>query len=273
MTSGYITPRQHCRSKRGFILDPALPILGMHNRIQTDFEFDFHSHPRGQLAYASEGVIKVQTDDGSWVIPPTQAVWIPGGIHHSVSPAVTSEIRHLFVDPVYLHRFPAQCSVVEVSPLLRELILRVAAFGDSYAPSSPASRLCAVILDELEALRPSRLHLPLSDDRRLQPVMQAILHEPDAPDDLPYWAARVGASERTLRRLFVRETGMTFQQWRQQVRLQQAVEQLGQGESVLNVSLNLGYRSPSAFVAMFRKALGVSPGRYCNAVGTESNPG
>lgn len=266
MTASFTAPRQHCRSKRGFILDPALPILGMQNRIQTDFEFDFHSHPRGQLAYASTGVIKVQTDDGSWVIPPSQAVWIPGGIHHSVSPAVTSEIRHLFIDPTYLSRFPGQCSVVEVSPLLRELIMQVADFGDTYAPDSPASRVCAVILDELEALKPSRLHLPLSEDRRLQPIMQSMLSPSDADTDLAYWANRVGASERTLRRLFVRETGMTYQQWRQQARLQQAVERLGQGESVLNVSLGLGYRSPSAFVAMFRKALGVSPGRYFNAI-------
>ncbi len=262
MTSGYSAPRQHCRSERGFIVDPGLPILGMHNRIQTDFEFDFHSHPRGQLAYASEGVIKVQTDNGNWVIPPSQAVWIPGGIRHSVSPAVTSEIRHLFIDPAYLDRFPDQCSVVEVSPLLRELIQRVADFGNHYTPDSPASRLCTVILDELEALRPSRLYLPLSSDRRLKPVMQALLNEPDAHTDLTFWAAQAGASERTLRRLFLKETGMTFQQWRQQARLQQAVEQLSQGESVLNVALSLGYRSPSAFVAMFRKALGVSPGRY-----------
>ncbi len=260
------TPRKRFRSRLGLRLDPSLPILGLHDLILTDFEFDFHHHPRGQLAYASSGVIKVYTDSGSWIVPPSQAVWIPGDLRHSVNPEVTSEIRHLFVDPSCLHRLPDQCSVVEVSPLLRELILRLADFGDNYAPDSPASRLCAVILDELQALEPSRLHLPLSGDRRLQRVMQGMIEHPGADSGLTDWAARVGASERTLRRLFVRETGMTFQQWRRQLLLHEAVDRLGRGESVMNVALELGYRSPSAFVAMFRKTLGKPPGQYFRAV-------
>lgn len=250
------------RSKLGMIVDPARPILGLHDLILSNFEFDFHSHPRGQLAYAASGVIKVHTDSGSWIVPPSQAVWIPGGIRHSVNPEVTSELRHLFIDPSCLHRFPNQCSVVEVSPLLRELILRVADFGEDYPPNSAASRICAVILDQLEALEPSRLHLPLSSDRRLRRVMQHMIDHPEADTRLTDWATRVGASERTLRRLFIRETGMTFQQWRRQLVLHEAVDRLGRGESVMNVALELGYRSPSAFVAMFRKALGKSPGQY-----------
>lgn len=255
-------PRKRYRSKLGLRLDPLLPILGLHDLIQTDFEFDFHSHPRGQLAYASSGVIKVFTDSGSWVVPPSQAVWIPGGIRHSVNPEVTSEIRHLFIDPSCLHRFPDQCSVVEVSPLLRELILRVADFGDDYTPYSPASHICTVILDELQALEPSLLHLPVSHDRRLQRVMQGMIDRPEANTGLAHWANRVGASERTLSRLFIKETGMTFQHWRRQLLLHEAVDRLGRGESVMNVALELGYSSPSAFVAMFRKALGKSPGQY-----------
>ncbi|GAA0793634.1 AraC family transcriptional regulator [Marinobacterium sediminicola] len=265
MSEQPIPPRKRYRSKLGQRVDPALPILGLHDLILTDFEFDFHSHPRGQLAYASAGVIKVYTDNGSWIVPPSQAVWIPGGLRHSVNPEVTSEIRHLFVDPSCLHRFPEQCSVVEVSPLLRELILRVANFGDDYASDSPASRIAAVILDELQALEPSRLHLPLSGERRLQRVMQGMIEHPDADTGLAQWSARVGASERTLRRLFIRETGMTFQQWRRQLLLHEAVGRLGRGDSVMRVALDLGYSSPSAFVAMFRKALGKAPGQYFKA--------
>jgi len=267
MTERFIRPKKRCRSTRGFNVNPALPILGMHDLILTNFEFDFHSHPRGQLAYASSGVIKVYTDSGSWIVPPSQAVWIPGGMLHSVNPEVTSEIRHLFVDPSCLHRFPSECSVVEVTPLLRELILRVADFGDDYPPDGTASRICSVILDELQALEPSRLHLPLSSDRRLQRVMQAMIDQPASDKGLADWATRVGASERTLRRLFIKETGMTFQQWRRQLLLHEAVDQLSRGESVMNVALELGYRSPSAFVAMFKKALGKSPGQYFKALG------
>ncbi len=262
MTRHATTPRKRFRSRLGMRLDPALPILGLHDLVLTDFEFDFHRHPRGQLAYASSGVIKVYTDSGSWIVPPSQALWIPGGMRHSVNPEVTSEIRHLFIDPSCLPRLPEQCSVVEVSPLLRELILRVADFGDDYPPDSPASRLCAVILDELQALEPSQLHLPASNDRRLKRVMQGMIDQPAASTGLADWATRVGASERTLRRLFIKQTGMTFQQWRRQLLLHEAVDRLGRGESVMKVALELGYRSPSAFVAMFKKALGKPPGQY-----------
>ncbi|MDF2182210.1 helix-turn-helix transcriptional regulator [Neptuniibacter sp. CAU 1671] len=262
MSAPQLTPRKRFRSKLGMRVDPALPILGLRDVILTDFEFDFHSHPRGQLAYAASGVIKVFTDFGSWVVPPSQAVWIPGGMRHSVNPEVTSEIRHLFIDPSCLDRFPSECSVVEVSPLLRELISRVADFGEQYSADSPASRVCAVILDELQALKPSLLHLPGATDRRLQRIMQGMLAEPVAERGLHYWAEKVGASERTLSRLFLRETGMTFLQWRRQLLLHEAINRLGRGDSVTQIALDLGYRSPSAFVAMFRKALGRSPGQY-----------
>ncbi|MFW1677971.1 AraC family transcriptional regulator [Pontibacter sp. JAM-7] len=262
MIDQVLTPRKRFRSRLGMRIDPAMPILGLRDVILTDFEFDFHSHPRGQLAYAASGVIKVFTDSGSWVVPPSQAVWIPGGIRHSVNPEVTSEIRHLFIDPSCLARFPKECSVVEVSPLLRELISRVSDFGEQYDAESPASRICAVILDELQALKPSLLHLPAATDRRVRRIMQGMIAQPSAENGLTFWAAKVGASERTLSRLFIKETGMTFQQWRKQLLLHEAINRLGKGEPVTHVALELGYRSSSAFVAMFRKALGISPGQY-----------
>lgn len=257
-----ITPRKHYRSTLGTRVDARLPILGLHNRISAELEFDFHTHPRGQLAYASSGIIKVYTDNGCWIVPPSQAVWIPGEMNHSIIPEVRAEIRHLFIDPSCLDKFPTQCSVVEVSPLLRELILRVADFGDNYAENSPANRICGVILDEMQALKPSLLHLPLAGDRRLQRIMKAMIEKPEAETGLSHWAEFVGASERTLSRLFHKETGMSFQQWRKQLLLHEAIDLLGKGESVLNVALELGYSSPSAFVAMFRKALGTTPGQY-----------
>ncbi|MGH1463569.1 MAG: AraC family transcriptional regulator [Neptuniibacter sp.] len=262
MANSSISPRKHHRSALGLKVDPALPILGLHDLILADLEFDFHTHPRGQLAYASSGIIKVYTDGGCWVVPPSQAVWIPGELNHSIIPEVRAEIRHLFIDPSCLERFPKQCSVVEMSPLLRELIMRVADFGEYYSPDSVASRISAVILDELQALKPSLLHLPVANDRRLQRVMREMINKPESETGLAHWAQLVGASERTLSRLFVKETGMTFQQWRKQLLLHEAVDRLGRGETVISVALELGYSSPSAFVAMFRKTLGKTPGQY-----------
>lgn len=254
--------RKRYPSLFGQVVDPLRPIIGLQDRLEGDMEMEPHRHPRGQLAYASEGIIRVYTDTGSWVVPPTQAVWIPGNITHLTRAEVSAEIRHLFVDAAYLEQLPDQCSVVEVSSLLRELILRVADFGDHYAPDGPASRLCAVILDELHALKPSLLYLPGAEDRRLQRVMKAMIANPNAEQGLDHWSQQVGASERTLSRLFLKETGMNFQQWRKQLLLQEAVDRLGQGDAVTDIALELGYRSPSAFIAMFRKALGKPPGQY-----------
>ncbi len=249
-------------SNIGQRIDPDRPIMGLCGQLASNVDMDPHQHPRGQLAYASKGIIRVYTDAGSWVVPPSQAVWIPGNTTHRTLAEVKAELRHLFVDPAYLHSLSSQCSVVEVSPLLRELIMRVADFGTDYDYDSPASRICAVILDELQALKPSLLHLPGASDRRLQRVMKAMIESPNSEIGLSHWADQVGASERTISRLFSKETGMTFQQWRKQLLLQEAVDRLGRGEAVIDVALELGYRSPSAFVAMFRKSLGKPPGQY-----------
>lgn len=255
-------PIKRFPSDIGQHVDPSRPIIGLRGQLDVNVDMDPHKHPRGQLAYACKGIIRVYTHAGSWVVPPNQAVWIPGNVYHRTVAEVSAELRHLFVDPAFLHRLSDQCSVVEVSPLLQELILRVADFGTDYEPESSASRVCAVILDELQALQPSLLYLPAASDRRLQRIMEAMIAKPNTEEGLKYWAAKVGASERTISRLFIKETGMTFQQWRKRLLLQEAVERIGKGEAVIDVALELGYRSPSAFVAMFRKTLGKPPGQY-----------
>lgn len=250
----------------GQIIDSGRPIVGLHDQIHADLEMAPHQHPRGQLAYAAEGVIRVYTEAGSWVIPPSQAVWIPGNMQHQTQAQNAAELRHLFIDPFFLDRLPQECSVVEVSSLLRELIMRVAGFGLNYPVDGAEARLCAVILDELSELKSSELHLPGATDRRLQRVMHLMLQCPSAETDLPALAEEVGASERTLSRLFVRETGMNFQQWRRQMLLQEAVKRMGEGQSVTQVALELGYGSSSAFVAMFRRTMGKPPAQYFREV-------
>lgn len=247
----------------GFIDDSKRPIIGLNAVMEGHSEVQNHAHPRAQLAYAAQGILRVSTADGFWVIPSTQAVWIPGGVSHSVATRGGAQVMHLFVDSRCFPALPDQCSVLEVSVLLRELIARALSYGMDYEPDSPAARLMAVIGDELQALQPSPLYLPLARDRRLQRIMSVLIDDPADDRGLDHWAARVGASERTLERLFRRETGMSFTQWRQRLRLQEAIKRLDAGAGVIEVALALGYRSPSAFVAMFRKALGKPPRQYC----------
>ncbi len=225
-------------------------------------EYPPHSHPRAQLVYASAGVMTVATDRGTWVVPPQQAVWVPCGVTHAVASGGGLAMRTLYVHPSATAGLPEDCCVISVSPLLRELILRAVTFDPDH-PASPAEqRILRLILDELAALPAEPLHLPRPAEPRLRLVTDALSADPADDRALAGWAQMAGASERTLARLFLRETGLTFGAWRQRLRLLTAIARLGEGEAVTTVAYDLGYESPSAFIAMFRRTLGTSPGRY-----------
>ncbi len=219
-----------------------------------------HRHPVAQLIYASQGVMSVRTAQGTWVVPPQRAVWVPPGVIHAIRMRGRVEMRTVYVEPGYLPDAPAACCVVQVTPLLRELVLR--AVGFTGAGSGAETRLTAVLVDEIRAAPAAPLHLPEPRDPRLRAVTQALLRDPGDARGLEAWSRRAGASARTLARGFRRETGLGFGAWRQQARLLRALELLAEGQAVTQVALELGYAGPSAFIAMFRRALGSTPGRY-----------
>jgi len=226
------------------------------------FHIPRHHHSKAQLVYASAGVMTVTTESGSWVVPPERALWIPANITHEIHMSGDVAMRTLYLDADVEARLPAECFVVNVGPLLRELILRTVALEQPYALGGPEERLVQVLVDELSTIRVAPLHLPLPEDRRLAPIVAALQTDPADTRTLEAWTRETGASARTLARLFERETGMTFGRWRQQLRLLRALEELAAGESVTSVALSLGYDSPSAFISMFRRSLGCTPGRY-----------
>lgn len=229
----------------------------------ADHIIDWHTHERAQLLYAVQGVMRVTTAAGVWVVPPQRAVWIPPGIEHHVQAQGTPlSLRSLYIRDDVLAGLPEACCVVTVSPLLRELILTAMSLPDVVPADSPSARLVQVLLDRIEGLPVAPLHLPIAADRRLRRIAETLLADPADPRTLADWAQGIGASERTLARLFTRETGMTFGQWRQQVRLLAALARLASGDSVTDVAFDLGYASQSAFIAMFRRTLGKTPGRY-----------
>ncbi len=224
---------------------------------------DWHRHRRDQLLYASAGTMLVQTAVGIWVVPPHRAVWIPGGVRHRVRGGETPLLmRTVYVEPGIAPGLPDGCCVVSVSPLLRELILRAVSLPDLYDQRGADGRLMRVLLDQIRDLPVTPLHLPGIRDRRLAPIARCLDDDPADARGAAEWAARLGMSARTLSRRFRRDTGMSFRQWRQQLRLLQALRRLAEGQRVNAVALELGYESPSAFVAMFRRSLGATPGRY-----------
>jgi AraC-like DNA-binding protein len=151
---------------------------------------------------------------------------------------------------------------VEVSPLLHELLKKAVSYGNDYAPDGAAARLSQVMLDELGVMKSAPFFLPMSRDKRMQRLMSALLQDPADERTLDTLARNSGASPRTLARLFRRDTGMTFPQWKGQLRLIQAIDRLSQGNSVSQVAFDLGYSSASAFIYMFRTRLRMTPGEY-----------
>ena len=221
-----------------------------------------HRHRSAQLVYASAGVMVVAAAGGTWVVPPERAVWVPAGTEHRIRMRGPVAMRTLYIAPGAASWLPEACCVVAVLPLLRALILEAMGFDAAYAEDGAEARLMAVILDRIRALPIVPLHLPAARDPRLRGVTDALATMPGDGRTLAQWAETAGASARTLARLFRRDTGMTFHQWRQQARLMTALARLADGEPVTPVALDLGYDSPSAFIAMFKKALGTTPGRY-----------
>jgi AraC-like DNA-binding protein len=240
----------------------AQPIEGLAAEYDPGAVIALHQHPFAQLIYASDGVMTVTTEHGTWVVPPERAVWVPARVGHSIRMTGRVSMRTLYLADALGPLAGGACCVVQVSALLRESILRAVAFPKPYRDEGPEARLVAVIADEIRAAPTAPLHLPLPRDPRARRVADALCADPGDPRTLAHWGRFAGASARTLERVFERETKLPFGAWRQQARLLRALEQLASGESVTTVALDLGYETPSAFIAMFRRALGTSPGRY-----------
>lgn len=221
-----------------------------------------HSHDWDQLIYASRGVMTVHTPDGSWVVPPQRAVWVPGGVTHRIETSGAVAMRSLYLVPGLARAGPKRCAVVSVAPLLRELILHAVRLRVLERGVPAHRRLVGVILDQIATLPAMPLQLPLPSDRRALGVARMLQQDPSDSRSLGTLARGAGASKRTLERLFVRETDLSFAHWRQQMRLLHAVRLLAEGRPVTAVALDVGYESPSAFIAMFKAALGCTPGRY-----------
>lgn len=225
-------------------------------------ELDLHRHTKGQVLFVQRGALTCEVEGGLWIVPPRSAIWIPGGALHTIKGTGAFEGYNAFVDPAVEAPLLKSCCAVAVSPLLRELLARAAGLPVFYKEDGANTRLIAVFLDELAQARVEDLHLPMPVDPRLRRIADTMLENPANRGTLDSWAEQAGMSERTLERLIVRETGMSFGRWRQQLSVVLAVKWLAGGASIQQVAADLGYESVPSFVTMFRKALGVSPGRY-----------
>lgn len=246
-------------SDAAFTLDPSRPVLTNARRMQAETGVLPHAHPRGQLLWAKQGVLRVTSEQAVWVVPSTHGVWIPGNCHHQVSCETQVETCNLYIDPDYPVRHQDNNVVmVAMSDLMREIVLRL---NNSPKRSGDPSliRLGFVAIDELNDLPTASLSLPAGNDPRLRRIISHMVNNPKNRHLLSELSSLAGASMRTLERLFRAETGLTFRQWRTRFKLMNALEALDRGESSTAVAYTIGYKSTSSFVAAFKAEFGYTP--------------
>ena len=237
-------------------------VAAMPKDFPADFIIDPHSHERAQLIFATSGTMRVLTGRAMWVVPPQRALWMPAGTVHGIEMLQATSMRTLYLRQDAASGMPNECRVLQVSPLLRELIVRATELPLHYDEDGAHGHLIALLLAELHESQELGLQLPMPTSSRLMTLCRALLDSPGDRRTLGDWARSVHASERTLARLFQEETGLSFAAWRQQARVLEAMGRLGTGQPVTQVAFDVGYDSVSAFCAMFRRAAGVSPTRY-----------
>lgn len=244
-----------------------MPVTGRAVDYHANQVINWHHHPNAQLLHAVHGVMVVSTEVGQWIVPPTRGIWLPAGIRHSTRILGEVHMRSVYIRPDAAAGLPTECKAVGISPLLRELILEAIRIPQPYTADSRDGRLMRLLLDEVCVLPTLPLHLPQPSDARLLKICDMINQRPYDDSTLAQWSDRLRVDVKTIQRLFLRETGMNFGQWRQQARLLVALEQLAGSKKVVDVALNLGYASPSAFATMFKRQFGVAPSDFFTGTG------
>src|SRR5690606_1843303 len=238
---------------------PLVPFA--HDYVHGESE-PWHQHDCAQLLHTLSGVVRVDTASGCWVVPPGRGVWLPAGTQHSLRITGNVAARTLFIDPLARADLPATCQIVQISSLLRELILASMLLDESYSPGSRDERVYELILDEIRLMPVLPFHLPEPESEPLRQLCQRIRQAPGESWSSTEAASYAGMSERTLNRHFQQQTGLRYAEWLRRARLLEALQRLAQGQPVLRVALDLGYGSHSAFTAMFRRVMGTSPSDY-----------
>jgi AraC-like DNA-binding protein len=241
------------------ILQPAIALRA--HTAEEDRDPSMHHHRKGQLVAALRGSVICEVPHGYWMVPPQCAVWIPSTLPHSMRASRDTDLCLLFVEPDAA-MLPTECCTLSITPMLREMIVHLASQSQSYPPEGPTARLVYVLLEELGRMKVEQLYFPVSDHPKLRRLANELICNPGSRNTAKEWADWLAVSERTLSRLVSQETGMTFGRWRQQLQIIVALRWLYAGVQVQRIAEDLGYESVSAFITMFKKALGKSPARY-----------
>lgn len=235
------------------------PVIAVGNDYPAGHVHPPHSHGRAQLLYGAVGTMIVETAQGTWVVPPQQAVWIPALVRHGMRMVGPVTTRSVYLAPAATAALPTHCQVIGVAPLLRTLLLAAVDLPPDYPAGGRADKIMALLVEEIAAAPPLPLCLPMPASPRLAARCRAFMHDPTPHATIDGWCDALGTSRRAFTRRFRAETGMSFAAWVRRACVIRALPRLAAGEAVTTVALDLGYASPAAFSSMFREALGMPP--------------
>lgn len=265
-------PWQQFQPRLGIYKHLPMPVYMKAKDLPQYGEVVLHSHDWEQLIFALSGLLEVTSSKGQHLIPSGQAIWIPANHSHSIATVTGAKLRSVHLEKKPIRQFVQQITVLKVDPLTRLLIAKASDFFTDHDAKSPRSkalafsqqqlRLLDVLIDQIGGLQTQSLSLPLADDRLLLPILQALQQQPERKTTLVQWGEILGASSKTIARRFEAKLGMSYSRWREQLILHRAIQGLSENRSVTDVALSLGYESLPAFIHMFKKQMGITPGRF-----------
>jgi AraC-like DNA-binding protein len=239
--------------------DAPRPVAALARSWRDGDAIPLHLHRRGQLIHARTGIMRIETADAAWIVPPALALWMPPRYAHSMVMRGHLEMRTVYIDEEACAALPRAPTLIEIGGLLRELILAVLEEPLAYDEDGRGGLIARLILTELGRMQERTLAVPMPRDPRALRVARTLLENPNDDRDLDEWALASGASRRTLARLFRAETGFSFSEWRSRLRAIEGLARLATGASVASAAAAVGYASPSAFTAMVRRNFGHAP--------------
>ncbi|WP_313092231.1 AraC family transcriptional regulator [Chryseobacterium flavum] len=229
--------------------------------VMHDSGFHFHK-TKAQLLYAPSGCMTVTTSDRQLILPPFRMLWIPAKEVHRVNFRNVVAYRSVYFDEDLARKnMGTDFKVLHVNPLLKEIIERIC-FWDWMAPNPCQENILKVFWDEIKTAPEENMELKMPSDRRFKKVTEEWTQRFSMPPMLKKLAGQTGAVEKTVSRIFKKETGLTYQEWRQQWRLQRSIELLVEGNPIGEVSHILDFSSDSAFIEFFKKHTGSTPLQY-----------
>lgn len=236
-----------------------------------DLALDEHQHPRHHMIiWSATATITMRTGNRDWLVPPTHGLWIPAGTSHAAEVIRSGNSYGLLLSVERCTTIGTEPTGVLITPLIRELIIHLNQYPD---PNSTRAHAESLLLALLEPVPSTTFHVPLPDDPRIRTIAETLVAHPADERDLTAWARRTNTSVRTITRLFTRETGMTFAQWRTHIRIRAALTHLARGNSVGVTARAVGYRKPGAFAETFRRLTGQHPTIYHHTSSTDAPAG